>query len=216
MIREGRVSLNGQIVTTLGVKADPSIDHIKVDGKRLKFPPAAYFILNKPKGYLSTMKDPKGRKTVRHLLKDIPIRLYPIGRLDYNSEGLLLFTNDGETAHLLMHPSGKVKKKYHVKIKGALSSTEIAKLKKGIMLDGLKTLPMQIKIISRGKNSWVEITMSEGRKNQIRRMLALFQHPVLKLKRIAYGFLTIRGLQAGQHRALKEEEVKRLKKLVSS
>jgi pseudouridine synthase len=216
LILEGRVSLNGKIVKTLGVKADPFNDHIKVDEKRLKHAPEIYLILNKPKGYLSTMKDPKGRKTVRHLLKNIPIRLFPIGRLDYNSEGLLLFTNDGNTAHCLMHPSGGVRKKYLVKIKGFLSSTEIAKLEKGIMLDGVKTLPMQVKILKSNGNSWIEIAMREGRKNQIRRMLALVQHPVLKLKRISYGFLTTRGLAAGQYRILKEREIKRLKKLVSN
>ncbi len=215
MILDGRITLNGKIVKNLGVKASLSIDQIKVDGKKIKIQESIFIILNKPKGYISSMKDPQGRKTVKELLRDISIRIYPVGRLDYNSEGLMLFTNDGEMAHRLMHPSGKVQKRYLVKIKGFLSSKEIAIMEKGFLLDGLKTLPMQIKKIKINKNSWIEITMIEGKKNQIRRMLRMFNHPVLKLNRQGYGFLTTHGLAVGEFRFLRENELKRLKKLVS-
>lgn len=215
MILDGRVTVNGMRVKTLGVKADVVSDQIKVDGKRIKIPSLVFLILNKPKGYISSVKDPKGRKTVQDLLKNVPRRIFPVGRLDYNSEGLMLFTNDGETAHRLMHPSGKVKKRYLVKIKGSLTSKEIAKLERGIFLDAVKTLPMKIKKIKSNNNSWIKITMTEGKRNQIRRMLTIFKHPVIKLKRIGYGFLTTRGLALGKYRFLKDDEVKRLKKLVN-
>ncbi len=216
LIVEGRVWVNGKTVRQLGATADLDSDRITVDGKLLKKQELIYLVLNKPKGCISSLKDPHGRKTVRELIKDVKARIYPVGRLDYNSEGLLLFTNDGEIANKLMHPAGKVKKQYLVKIQGALGEKEIAKIRSGIQLSDGKTQPADIKQLKKNGNSWVQITLSEGRKNQIRRMFDHLKHPVLKLKRTAYGFLTLERLRTGDYRLLNQREIKRLKSLLNS
>jgi pseudouridine synthase len=214
-ILEGRVKVNGRVVTELGSKADPERDHVKVDGKLIHFKqPRAYLILNKPKGYVTTLSDPEGRPTVLDLLKGVRQRVFPVGRLDYDTEGLLLLTNDGDLAHALMHPSYEVPKTYLAKVKGVLTDDKIKKLEKGVPLPDGKTAPCSIKKVRKTQeNSWLEVTLHEGKKRQVRRMLERVGHPVLKLKRIRYAFLELAGLLPGQYRHLSPQEVKRLKAL---
>ncbi|MCI0528805.1 MAG: rRNA pseudouridine synthase [Nitrospira sp.] len=215
LILEGRVKVNGRVVTELGSKADAEQDHIKVDGKLIHLKqPQTYLMLNKPRGYVTTLSDPEGRLTVMDLLKGVRQRVFPVGRLDYDTEGLLLLTNDGNLAHGLMHPSYEVPKTYLAKVKGVLKDEEIKKLEKGVpLLDG-KTAPCTIKKIRKTQeNSWLEVTLHEGKKRQVRRMLEKINHPVLKLKRIRYAFLGLAGLLPGQYRHLSSQEVKRLKSL---
>ncbi len=216
LIVEGKVKVNGKTVQQLGATADPGSDRITVNGRLLKKQELVYLVLNKPKGYISSLKDPHGRRTVSELIKDVNVRIYPVGRLDYNSEGLLIFTNDGEVANKLMHPSGKIKKQYLVKIQGVLAAKDIEKIRSGIRISDGKTLPAEIKEVKRNGNSWVQITLSEGKKNQIRRMFDHLNHPVLKLKRTAYAFLTLERIRTGDHRLLNEREIKKLKNLLNS
>jgi len=171
-ILEGRVTVNGK-VATIGMKADPSKDHIKVDGKLLFKPEKkVYFILNKPRGVVTSMSDPEGRPTVHDFVRGIRQRVFPVGRLDYDSEGLLLLTNDGEFAHAVLHPSKKIPKTYLVKIKGNLEDESIEKLRKGIRLDRTVTAPAKVKRLRKTEsNSWIEMVIYEGKKRQIRRML---------------------------------------------
>jgi 23S rRNA pseudouridine2605 synthase len=216
MILSGRVTVNGKVVRTLGSKADPNKDHIKVDGKLLLFhKPLQYILMNKPRGVITSLHDPQGRPTVRDLLRGVKIRVYPVGRLDYDTEGLLLLTNDGELAEYLMHPRSEVPKSYLAKIRGELSESEILKLSRGGMslLEG-KTAPCQVKIVRRsGENSWIEMTLHEGKRRQVREMLIRIGHPVSKLKRVRYAFLTLNDLPAGGWRHLTQKEVAKLKKI---
>ncbi len=213
LILQGRVKVNGQVVTELGSKADSERDHVKVDGKLIHFKqPQAYLMLNKPRGYVTTLWDPEGRPMVLDLLKGVRQRVFPIGRLDYDTEGLLLLTNDGDLAHALMHPSYEVPKTYLAKVKGVLTDDKIKKLEKGVPLPDGKTAPCIIKKVRKTQeNSWLEVTLHEGKKRQVRRMLERVGHPVLKLKRIRYAFLDLAGLLPGQYRHLSPQEVKRLK-----
>lgn len=217
LIREGRVLVNGQ-VATLGMKADIEKDYIKVDGKLVIKPePKVYIMLNKPKGVLTTLEDPEGRPTIKELIRGVKFRVYPVGRLDFYSEGLLLLTNDGELAYRIIHPSHKVPKTYLVKVKGIIDEKDIEKLRRGIMLEDGLTAPAKIKRIrmpKTEKNSWLEVTIHEGKKRQIRRMFQRVKHPVLKLKRIKVDGLLLGDLPPGQWRYLTPEEVKRLKKSV--
>jgi len=216
MILEGRVTVNGKIAT-LGMKADPNKDHIKVDGKLLIKPePKIYLIMNKPKGILTTLDDPEGRPTVKELLKNIKFKVYPVGRLDFNSEGLLIFTNDGELAYRLTHPLYKVPKTYLVKVKGVVKDKKLDILKGGIKLeDGIVYAEVKRKFMPKTKNNtWLEVTIYEGKKRQIRRMFEKLRHPVLKLKRIKIDGIEIGNLGLGEWRYLTLEEVKRLKKSV--
>ncbi|MBI4715162.1 MAG: rRNA pseudouridine synthase, partial [Nitrospirae bacterium] len=215
LILEGAVRVNGKVVTELGAKADPDQDAIKVRGKLLHFPQTkTYFLLNKPSGFITSLSDPQGRPTVRDLLKGVRIRVYPVGRLDYDSEGVLLLTDDGDLANALMHPSHEVEKSYRVKLKGVLEDKEIRKLEAGISLDGEKTAPARVKKVRKTQeNSWIDLTIHEGRNRQVRRMLEAVGHPVLKLRRTRYAFLTTEGIPLGGYRRLMVEEVKRLKRL---
>jgi len=218
LIRQGRVTVNGK-VATLGMKADPDRDHIKVDGRLLlRQEPRAYVMLYKPKGVLTTLEDPQGRPTIKDLLKGVKFRVYPVGRLDFNSEGLLLCTNDGELAYRLIHPKFKVPKTYWVKVKGQIPEKKLDIVRRGMRLDdGTQTMPCQVKRIRMPKtknNTWLEITMTEGKKRQIRRMFEKLRHPVLKLKRIKIDGLKLSGLLPGQWRYLTPDEVKRLKQAV--
>ncbi len=215
-ILEGRVSVNGRVVVELGAKADPDRDAIKVNGRLVRAIGGAfrYVLLNKPRGVVSTLSDPEGRRTVVDLLKGIKERVYPVGRLDLDSEGLLLLTNDGEMANRLMHPRHGVEKTYHVKAQGVLTEGEIERLSRGIPLEEGKTAPARIRKIRKTEtNSWIEITIHEGRKRQVRRMVEKVGHTVLKLKRIRYAFLTPAGLPPGAFRVLTPGEVQRLKRL---
>ncbi|MEC4685876.1 MAG: pseudouridine synthase [Nitrospirota bacterium] len=215
LILEGRVVVNGK-TAVLGMKADPERDHIRVDGKLLRgSEPKVYIILNKPPGVLTTLEDPEGRPTVQQLLGKLKFRVYPVGRLDFNSEGLLLLTNDGDLAYRIIHPSHKIPKTYLVKVKGVIEEKDISKLHKGIMLDDGMTAPAKIKRVRAPraeKNSWLEVTIYEGRKRQIRRMFERVGHTVLKLRRIRIDGLGLGDLRTGQWRYLDEVEVKKLKK----
>jgi 23S rRNA pseudouridine2605 synthase len=213
LIREGRVRVNGKVVTELGTKADATKDHIKVDGKLInpKQPPT-YIMLNKPVGFVTTMSDPEGRRTVQDLLKGIKVRVYPVGRLDYNTEGLLLMTNDGDFAHLITHPKHEFPKTYLTKVKGVVEESQIDNLEKGIYLDDGKTAPAKIKKIRKEEaNSWLEITIHEGRKRQVRRMFDRVGHSVIKLKRIRTGNLSLGDLPEGSYRYLTPVEVQALR-----
>ena len=213
LIIEGRVRVNGKVVAELGAKADASNDHIKVDGKLINpKQPRTYIVLNKPAGYVTTMSDPEGRPTVQDLLKGIKTRVYPVGRLDYNTEGLLLMTNDGEFAHLITHPKHEFPKTYLAKVKGVLDDQAIVMLEKGIFLQDGKTAPAKIKKIRKEEmNSWVEITIHEGRKRQVRRMFDHVGRSVIKLKRIRTGGLSLGDLPEGRFRHLTLDEVKTLR-----
>ncbi len=213
LIVEGRVRVNGKVVTELGAKADANNDHIKVDGKLINpKQPRTYIMLNKPAGYVTTMSDPEGRPTVQELLKCIKTRVYPVGRLDYNTEGLLLMTNDGDFAHLITHPKHEFPKTYLAKVKGVLDERAIEMLEKGMFLQDGKTAPAKLKKIRKEEmNSWVEITIHEGRKRQVRRMFDHVGRSVIKLKRIRTGGLSLGDLPEGRFRHLTLDEVKMLR-----
>jgi 23S rRNA pseudouridine2605 synthase len=215
IILEGRVRVNGAVVTELGAKADPDKDHIKVDGKLINpKQPKTYLMLNKPAGCVTTMFDPEGRPTVTSLLKGVKTRVYPVGRLDYDTEGLLLLTNDGDFAFRVTHPSHELPKTYHVKIKGVLEDRQIESLEQGVFLKDGKTAPARVKKLRKEEaNSWVEITIHEGRKRQVRRMIDHTGHSVIKLKRVKIGDLHIGDLPLGTYRHLTPEEVKAIQDL---
>ncbi len=213
LITEGRVRVNGRVVTELGTKADASRDHIKVDGKLINpRQPLIYLMLNKPAGFVTTMSDPEGRPTVQDLLQGVKTRVYPVGRLDYNTEGLLLLTNDGDFAHLITHPRHELPKTYLAKIKGVLDNRAIEMLEKGMFLADGKTAPAKVRKIRKEEmNSWVEITIHEGRKRQVRRMFDHVGRSVIKLKRTMTGGLSLGDLPEGRFRHLTPDEVRSLK-----
>ncbi|OHE56661.1 MAG: pseudouridine synthase [Thermodesulfovibrio sp. RBG_19FT_COMBO_41_18] len=215
LIFEGRVTVNGRIAT-IGTKADPVKDHIKVDGKLLIKPePKVYIMFNKPKNVVTSLHDPEGRPTVKDFLKGVKYRVFPVGRLDYDSEGLLLLTNDGDFAHAVLHPSKKISKTYLVKVKGILEEDKIEKLKTGVKLVERMTAPVKVKRIRETENnSWLEIIIYEGKKRQIRRMLEKIGHDVLKLKRIRVDGLELGKLEPGTFRYLTLEERDKIKKEV--
>ncbi len=211
LILKGRVAVNGRIVTELGTKVTES-DSVKVDGKTVK-PEArkVYIMLNKPAGYVTTAKDQFDRKTVLDLIEGVEERIYPIGRLDYDTSGLLLLTNDGELANRLMHPKHETDKVYHVKIEGRIDEEDIQAFKRGVRLDDGVTSPAKIKTLDiYEKNSMVEVTVHEGRNRQVRRMLEALNHDVLKLKLVSLGPLKLEGLEEGSWRYLTPEEIKHL------
>jgi len=216
IILSGRVTLNGKIVTELGTKADLSADTITVDGKPLQRPQKfVYFLLNKPKGYVTTTSDPEGRPTVMQLLGQLPERVYPVGRLDYASEGLLLLTNDGALAQQLTKAASHVPKTYHVKISGRPSEQSLQKLRNGatIALEDnrrVKLSPAKIRLLEDAPNPWYEITLIEGRNRQIHRMFQSVGHLVEKIKRVQLGPLRL-DIPTGKFRPLTEREVAQLK-----
>jgi len=212
MILAGRVSVNGTVVSELGCKADPAVDRIEADGKLVR-PVSShiYILLNKPVGYMTTLDDPEGRQLVTDLLTDIKERVYPVGRLDYNTEGLLLLTNDGEWANKLMHPRHEIDKEYHVRVRGKAHKSQLDQLAKGVEMDGRPTAPATVKLIKDGEqNDWISITIHEGRNRQIRRMCEAVSLSVVRLKRVRYGSLNVGALRPGQYRLLTEAEVKAL------
>jgi 23S rRNA pseudouridine2605 synthase len=216
LIIEGRVTVNGAVITELGTKADPETDHIKVDGKRVGAPERlVYVAMNKPKDYMSTVIDPEGRPTVMELLRGVKARVYPVGRLDYASEGLLLLTNDGELAKRITSAASHVTKTYLVKTNGQLSPDQEAKFREGVPLSGKKTAPAGLKLMQRAQNPWYEVRLIEGRQNQIRLMFKHFGRLVEKLKRVRIGFLELGSLQPGKFRHLTPAEVARFRKLLS-
>ena len=208
MILEGRVRVNGQIVSEMGVQADPLIDVITLDGKRLRRPGLpVYILLHKPKGVLSTRDDTRGRRTVIDLI-DARLRnkVYPVGRLDYASEGLLILTNDGEFTHFMTRAGG-AEKVYRVKVSGTPTESALDRLRKGIRLTDTRTAPCDIRIFRIGANTWYEITLLQGRNRQIRRMFEAIGHSVLKLRRTRIGFLEDSKLESGVWRHLTPNEV---------
>ncbi|MBI5282686.1 MAG: rRNA pseudouridine synthase [Candidatus Solibacter usitatus] len=212
-ILAGRVTVNGKAVTELGSKADAERDHIKVDGALLRMPKRhAYIALNKPRDVVTTLSDPEGRKTVKHLLKGVKERVFPVGRLDYHSEGLLLLTTDGEFMNRITSPAGHVEKVYIVKTNGHLSREQEDEFRNGISLHGKRTAPAAIKLIKAAKNPWYEIRLTEGRQNQIRIMFKHCGKLVEKLKRVQIGFLKLQGLPPGAFRYLDHKEVERFRK----
>ncbi|HSE42178.1 MAG TPA: pseudouridine synthase [Acidobacteriota bacterium] len=210
-IRQGRVRVNGKVIYELGTKADPDRDEIHFDGKKIEpKQPRISVLLNKPDGYITSLRDPEGRPTVAKLVDNLPVRLYPVGRLDYHTEGLLILTNDGELAQQIEHPSHQIEKVYLAKVKGIPHPNELKRLREGIVIEGRKTLPATIKIVETRKNAWIEVVIREGRQNQIRKMFDVIGHPVLKLKRIAIGSLRDDNLKPGEYRMLKSSEIRRL------
>jgi 23S rRNA pseudouridine2605 synthase/16S rRNA pseudouridine516 synthase len=216
LIREGRVAVNGTTVTELGTRVDPNRDVIKVDGRRIPRPPAShtYLALHKPRGYVTTASDPQGRPTVQDLIGERRVRVFPVGRLDYSSEGLLLVTDDGDLARALMHPGSGVPKTYLVKIRGTPGPEALSRLRRGIRLDGRRTLPARVRITRPGLNPWLEITVVEGRKRQVRRMLEAVGHQVVKLKRTRYDGIALGSLPPGKIRRLTDEEITRLRQSI--
>lgn len=221
MIREGRVTVNGRVVTELGSKADPAHDHVKVDGKLItRAETHRYILLYKPKEVMTTVEDPQGRRTVIDLIKGVRERIYPVGRLDFHSEGLILLTNDGDLAFKVSHPQHGSVKTYHVKVRGVPEERLVDKLQRGITLDGKRTLPCEIRRMKttgratgRGDdegNSWYEVKLREGRTQQIRKMFQAVGHPVSKLRRVAIGPLSDPRLGPGDYRELTKSEVKML------
>lgn len=212
MISHGRVQVNGKTVTTLGTTVDPHQDIVKVDGKTIKEPEKpVYIMLNKPKGYVTTASDDRGRPTVLDLVKNVPVRVFPVGRLDMDTEGLLLLTNDGDLAYQLTHPKFEVKKTYHALVKGRPSREALNKLRHGIMLDGKVTAPAKVRVINyHQSDTLLVITIHEGRNRQVRRMLDKIGHPVIHLKRVKFANLALGNLGLGKTRYLTKEEIQKL------
>lgn len=217
LIRAGRVAVNGRVVREQGTKVDPARDHVKVDGRHLKpQPPHVFILLNKPKGVVSSLGDPAGRPTLQDLLRGVQLRVFPVGRLDFDSEGLVLLTNHGEVGQALLHPRYHVPKTYLIKVKGLLTEEEINSLRDGVDLGDGHSAPATVKKVAKApQNSWLEITIHEGRKHQVKRMLDAVGHPVIKLTRVRFGPLTLGDLPIGQFRYLTDREANALRKLVA-
>ena len=214
MMTAGRIKVNGKIVKELGAQIDPDKDHVFVDGRRVKIAAdqvgeRVYFLLNKPVKVLSTAKDEQGRKTVLDVVVGASEgRIYPVGRLDYDAEGALLLTNDGELTNLLIHPKHKVPKIYMVKVKGVPTEEQLAKLRRGIYLEDGPTGPCQIEVIKKAKvNTWVQVILTQGKNRQIKRMFWRIGHPVQRLVRTHFAGISTEGLEIGKYRALTKREL---------
>ena len=219
MILAGQVQVNEETVTTLGTKVDPAVDTITVNGKRVGAEQKLYIVFNKPKGVITSATDPHGRKVVTDYIKGVKERVYPVGRLDYDTEGLLLLTNDGEFAHLLTHPKHHVPKTYLATVKGVPHGTSLDKLKQGIMLEDGMTAPAEVEyydVDPENKYSTISITIHEGRNRQVRRMFEAIGHPVERLKRTSFGYLLLGTMKRGSYRSLTANEVESLRKSAST
>jgi pseudouridine synthase len=216
LISQGRVSVNGEIIEKLGVKIDPQKDVVEVDGKRIKYKENfIYLILYKPKGYIVSLKDPFNRPKVIDLLPPLKERVFPVGRLDYDSEGLLILTNDGELAFRLTHPRYQIERVYIVEVKGVPNKEKLEKLRSGVYLYGKKTAPLSVRMLTKkGKRAILEIKLCEGRKREVKLLCLAIGHPVINLKRIAYGGISLRGLKPSEWRFLNKNEIQALKKKV--
>jgi 23S rRNA pseudouridine2605 synthase len=214
LIQEGHVTVNGRVVTQLGTKADPARDSIKVDGKRIRPSPGkVYLLLNKPRDVISTVSDPEGRRKVTDLV-GIRSKVYPVGRLDYKTEGLILLTNDGEFSRIVSSAGRHMPKVYEAKVRSTPTTAELDLLRQGMRLaSGVRLAPCKIVPIKESANSWYEITLMEGKNRQIRDMFESIGHPVVKLRRTKIGFLTNKGLAVGQFRSLGADEVNRILRL---
>ncbi len=211
MIAEGRVQVNGQTVIQMGYKVDPLCDTITVDGNPVKEEQKIYILLNKPRGYVTTLSDPQGRPIVSDLIKDIDARLFPVGRLDLDTEGALLMTNDGELGNYILHPKYEVKKTYVATVTGKPSGSSLQNLSSGILLEGRKTAPARLRILKQLKGKTrIEIIIHEGKKRQVRKMFQAIGHPVAHLKRTAYGQLTLGALAPGEYRTLSLRDLKKI------
>ncbi|WP_312202059.1 pseudouridine synthase [Anaerospora hongkongensis] len=216
LIKAGRVKVNGVVVTELGTKVEPTRDKVAVDNKPIRTEKPVYILLNKPRGIVTTLHDPEGRKTVASLLPDISERIYPVGRLDYNTEGLLLMTNDGELTHALTHPSHEIDKTYRAKVLGRPPEEKLDRLRAGIKLEDGLTAPAKVNAVEYDREkdlTTVEIVITEGRNRQVRRMFEAIGHPVRQLKRVKFAFLTLVGVRRGAYRHLEADEVETLKNI---
>jgi len=214
LIVQGRVQINGRTVTELGTKADPDIDEIKVDGRRIHVQKRKrYLLLNKPRGYITTRSDPQGRPTVMELIRGVKEYVYPVGRLDCDSEGLLLLTNDGELATRLTHPRHEVEKVYEARIRGVPDRHSIERLERGVTIEGRRTAPARGRIIDeRESQAVVEIAIHEGRHRQVRQMFDAIGHPVIRLRRVRIGPIEDPDLPPGHWRELTPQEIARLRR----
>jgi 23S rRNA pseudouridine2605 synthase len=217
MIRAGKVSVNGRVIREVGIKIDAARDRIRVAGKLIGQASAlgkVYYLLHKPRGVITSLNDPKGRPTIKDFIPRIKHKVFPVGRLDYDAEGLLLLTNDGELALHLTHPRYEVPRTYLVKVKGTLGERELGRIAKGVRLADGQSPAMKVVPVKRlEKNSWVKVTLHEGRNRVIKRTFEAIGHPVLRLKRIGFASLTLDGLVPGHSRALTTEEITRLRGL---
>ena len=216
LISQGKVKVNGKTVTEMGVKIDPESDRIEVRGKLIGKPEdKVYILLNKPKGYVTTVRDPQGRPKVTDLLTGVEQRVYPVGRLDFDTEGLLILTNDGDITYGLTHPKHELGKTYVATVKGVPDKDKLKRFSKGLRLADGVTAPAKVRLLNKkGSNGVLEITIYEGRNRQIRRMCETIGHPVLELKRVSVAFLRLEGVEEGKFRHLNNEEISKLKKLV--
>lgn len=212
LISKGLISVDGNVVTEMGMTIIPEINVVTFAGKQVGAKePLVYYLLNKPKGYVTTLSDPQGRPVVTSLIKGVGVRLFPVGRLDLDTEGALILTNDGQLAQRIQHPSNETNKTYEALVKGNPIKENIDLLRKGVELDGKLTSPASITVISsQGPNSKMEITIHEGRKRQVKKMFGLIGHPVLHLKRVAYGKLTLGRLPVGSYRQLNPADLKKI------
>ncbi len=214
LIKSGRVKIDGKVVTDLGLKIDPEKQRVEVDGRPVRLEPRVYYLFYKPAGYLTALSDPHGRPTIKDFLKKIPYRVFPVGRLDKDTEGLLLLTNDGELAHRLLHPKHGIMRVYQAKVKGHPQEILLKRLlEEGIEVEGRRIWPKAIKWLGKTKEtSTFEVTVGEGRKREVRKLFAAIGHPVIKLKRTKFGPLSLAGLRIGEIRPLSSKELKALKK----
>jgi pseudouridine synthase len=216
LIVEGRVSVNGETITQLGTRADPDADDIRVDGRRIGRPKRRYIVLHKPRGYVTTRSDPEHRKTVLDLL-GLQEYLYPVGRLDYDSEGLLLLTNDGELAARLMHPRYGVEREYEARVRGVPEPAALRRMAQGVRIEGRRTAPADVRLVeagrgARGDQSIISVVLHEGRTRQVRKMCEAVGHPVVRLRRVRVGPIRLGALGPGEFRNLTREEVRQLEK----
>lgn len=212
LIRAGRVTVNGAVVRALGTRVDPDRDEVRVDGRPVRPQRLVYILLHKPAGVVSTVRDPQGRKTVLDLVPDLGVRLFPVGRLDYDSTGLLLLTNDGELAHRLTHPRFGAEKVYRVRVEGHPDEAELARLRSGVRLAEGVTAPARVRVLGHDREgTWLEVALREGRNRQVRRMLAVLGYRVRALARVREGPLRLGALPPGAWRHLTAAEVRRLR-----
>ncbi len=213
LIARGRVRVDGRVVTELGTKVDPRLSRVEVDGQRVIAESHVYIVLHKPRGVVSTMQDPEGRPSVRGLFTDVPARVFPVGRLDYNTSGVLLVTNDGDFAEGLAHPRRAAPKKYVVKLNGEMRPEDLDTWRRGVALEDGKTLPAKVKLLRyEGGKTWLELTITEGRNQQVRRMGEATGFRVMRLARLAFAGITSEGLRPGEWRYLTADELTTLKK----
>jgi 23S rRNA pseudouridine2605 synthase len=211
LISDGRVTVDGQVIDTLGSKVDPAHHEIKVDGRPLNRTGLVYYLLHKPRGYVTTMSDPQGRPLVTSLLKGVKARVFPVGRLDIDTAGALILTNDGELTQKILHPSNEINRTYLARVAGRPSEARLDSLRQGIMLEGRKTWPARLGIVGTTPDTTsIEITIHEGRKRQVRKMFAAIGHPVLELTRTAYAKLELGNLPVGRFRELTQKDLEKL------